>query len=311
MVWIFVAGLTGFELFKGISMKSGAFVSKTTKDDKRQLSRMLVHCLYEAQINEFEYSTIFEGISNVQIAIERAPLEKYALGYCIARSPPTILWDVELDSGSSDSLIPSLYNLSTLELRPWQPIQEADVIMLLDKLSTSKVSNLIIGLHHDILEKDQIILAMSKLINPLSGTLQNLTIFQYFQFQLDIDKLIAVRTSLCTLLYNSELHISLLNPSPLALLETNTCLTHITIECFSTKEYAESIASILLKNTTLRCLILKWFDQNVVEPLKIITRNIEANTTLQRLEFHAINVETIIQELSQLKNDPRIHYHNY
>ena len=373
VVWIFVAGLTGFELFKGISMKSEAFVNKT-KDDKLNLSGMLIHCLYEAQINESEYSAIFEGSSNVEITFVHAPLDKYALGYCIARSPPTIFWDVGLYGGSSDSLIwglrsrakckgimktldldscflsanlkecptnilqsithfcmkedsfykhdpavythlcesiPSLCNLSTLKLRPQQPFQEADLIMLLDKISTSKVSYLIIGsLHHDILEKEQIILAMSKLIHPLSGTLQNLAIFQH------VSKIIDTQTSLCTVLYNSsslrELYVGFHNPSPLALLETNTCLTRITIECFWNKEHAESIASLLQKNTTLRCLILKFLHcQNQIELLKIITCNIEANTALQRFEFHTDGVNAILQELSRLKNDPRIHYHNY
>ena len=152
---------------------------------------------------------------------------------------------------------------------------------------------------------------MTKLIHPLSGTLQNLTIFQNKS-----DKIIDTQTSLCTLLYNSsslkELFVDLKNPSPLALLETNTCLTHITINCFWTKEHAESIASILQENTTLHCLILFFFCQNQIELLKIITRNIEANTTLQRLEFQAVDARhvCILRELPQL-NDPRIHYEDY
>ena len=216
LVWIFVAGLTGFEFFKGISIKSEAFIVNGEDEKLISLSCMLTHCLYEAQISEQEYSAIFEGTSNVQI--ELTPLERYVLGYCIARSPPTVLWNVVLLGGSTDSLIwglksrekckgimkklfltncflsanlkecptnilqsitqisihedlftvymhlkhdlaylceliPTLYNLSTLELVP-RCIQEADLIMLLDKLSTSKVSNLIIGgLHHYILEK--------------------------------------------------------------------------------------------------------------------------------------------------------------
>ena len=102
MVWRFVAGLTGFEFFKSSVINSEAFV--TTKTEGPQLSCLLIQCLYEAQISEFDYATTF-GSTKILTGGMKTPLEKYALGCCIASSVPTASWHVKLCWGSTSSLI--------------------------------------------------------------------------------------------------------------------------------------------------------------------------------------------------------------
>ena len=102
MVWRFVAGLTGFEFFKASAINSEAFA--TTKENRPQLSCLLIQCLYEAQITEFDYAAAF-GSKELIARCIKTPLDKYALGFCIANSAPTTSWDVELKYTSTDSFI--------------------------------------------------------------------------------------------------------------------------------------------------------------------------------------------------------------
>ena len=101
VVWRFVAGLTGLGSFWCGAINK-AFV--TIQKNECVLSSEFLQCLHEAQISCFDFAATF-GTNEVSASRVFAPLEKYALGYCIAISAPTASWDVILMEGSSDSFI--------------------------------------------------------------------------------------------------------------------------------------------------------------------------------------------------------------
>lgn len=70
------------------------------RENKIQISLLLIHCLFEAQI-EFDYVSAY-GTNEVLAICYANPMDRYALGYCIAS---TISWGVELYIGFVDSLI--------------------------------------------------------------------------------------------------------------------------------------------------------------------------------------------------------------
>ena len=96
VVWRFIAGLTGFEYFKTV-MTCGAFV--TIENEVPSLSSLFIQSLFEAQMT-FDYKASFntDRISAQLYRPYNAPLDYFALGYCIASSAPTATWDVELSS---------------------------------------------------------------------------------------------------------------------------------------------------------------------------------------------------------------------
>ena len=103
VVWRFIAGLTGFKYFKTV-MTCRAFM--TIENEVPSLSRLFIQSLFEAQMT-FDYKASFntDRISACsEWPYDDAPLDNYALGYCIASSAPTATWDVEL-SDCADAFI--------------------------------------------------------------------------------------------------------------------------------------------------------------------------------------------------------------
>ena len=100
VVWRFVAGLTSFHYFEG-SIQCNAFGTRT--EDCVIVENLLLHCLFEGQVN-INFATAF-GCSTVSSAQEfTSPLDRYALGYCIANSSSTTTWDVVVWCGSDESI---------------------------------------------------------------------------------------------------------------------------------------------------------------------------------------------------------------
>ena len=90
VVWRFVSGLTSFQYFKD-SMQNKAFYTMNETGDIAKVKNLLLHCLFESQ----------KSISSSVVSSKNVyfPLDRYALGYCIANSSSTT-WDVELRDGS-------------------------------------------------------------------------------------------------------------------------------------------------------------------------------------------------------------------
>ena len=106
VVWRFVSGLTSFQYFKD-NVQSKAFGTMTETGDIIKVEKLLLHCLFEGQVN-INFKTAFgcNTVSSRQ-SYNSSPLDRYALGYCIANSSSTTtcLWDVYLWGGSGESFI--------------------------------------------------------------------------------------------------------------------------------------------------------------------------------------------------------------
>ena len=109
VVWRFVSGLTGFQYFMD-SVRCDAFVSESEDDDYLEVNNLLLHCLFEGQY-VFDYTAVL-GRTNLYsqqnaILSRSSPLDRYALGYCIANcsSRTTVVWKVEIKDGSGESFV--------------------------------------------------------------------------------------------------------------------------------------------------------------------------------------------------------------
>ena len=111
VVWRFVSGLTGFQYFMD-SVRCDAFVSESEDDDYLEVNNLLLHCLFEGQF-VFDYTAVL-GRNNIYsqqsssiFSLGSSPLDRYALGYCIANcsSRTTVIWKVCMENGSGDSFV--------------------------------------------------------------------------------------------------------------------------------------------------------------------------------------------------------------
>ena len=133
VVWRFVSGLTGFQYFMD-SVRCDAFVSESEDDDYLEVNNLLLHCLFEGQF-VFDYTAVL-GRTNLYsqqnaILSRSSPLDRYALGYCIANcsSRTTVVWKVEIKDGSGESFVWGLNSnhcgngvtISHLEIRDVSP----------------------------------------------------------------------------------------------------------------------------------------------------------------------------------------------
>ena len=104
-VWRFVSGLTRFRYFEQKFVRNRVFCD--TKGDYLEVTQFLIDCLYEAQI-EIDYELLFGSHKlTVDKGIRRSTssLDKYALGYCIAKSSSATSWEVYLFGGSAEALM--------------------------------------------------------------------------------------------------------------------------------------------------------------------------------------------------------------
>ena len=108
VVWRFVSGLTGFQYFVD-SVRCDTFVSESKDDDYLEVKLLLLHCLFEGQF-VLDYTAVLgkNKLYSMQSTIQSgiSPLDRYALGYCIANcSTTTVLWKVEIVGDSDESFL--------------------------------------------------------------------------------------------------------------------------------------------------------------------------------------------------------------
>ena len=181
-----------------------------------------------------------------------------------------------------EDVIPLCKKLSSLVL-----IGEEINTGLLNQLCDSNVSNLELfplkltfPLTHDFLA------VMAKLIHPSSGNLKSLTLtFAYSDVSYDAKEfydLVLASSSLhkLHLHLNRRMSISL----SLHLLETNSCLTDVTIECTEIRSCSQSLVYILQRNNVLQHLRLSYFSVPAdVDILRVIITALQENTVLKEL----------------------------
>ena len=102
VVWRFVSGLTGFQYFKD-NVRCDAFISVYKNDECLTIKSLLLHCLFEGQFM-FDFNEVVDG-KKVRCQQDLSPLDRYALGYCIANCSSPTSWKVCIWRGSGESFV--------------------------------------------------------------------------------------------------------------------------------------------------------------------------------------------------------------
>ena len=134
--------------------------------------------------------------------------------------------------------------------------------------------------------------AMAKLIHPSSGNLRSLTFSLKYSDLSDVKELFDLVFASSSL-HKLELHyIRVSISSSLHLLETNSSLTDVTIECTEIRSCSQSIANTLQRNNVLQRLSLSRFcvpdDVNI---LTVIITALQGNTVLKELNILIVITE--------------------
>ena len=103
VVWRFVSGLTGFQYFVD-SVRCDAFVSESKDDEYLEIKKLLLHCFFEGQL-KFDYMAVLGRNTVYSQQFYSSPLDRYALGYCIANCFFSTSWKVCINFGSDESFI--------------------------------------------------------------------------------------------------------------------------------------------------------------------------------------------------------------
>ena len=99
LVWKFVSGLTRFQFFNTLVKNSVFLVSEKKHLEVRMF---LMECLFEAQFH-LDFKSIYHKHKIViKSDRESCPLDRYALGYCIAHDSSQVSWDVRLSDNSDE-----------------------------------------------------------------------------------------------------------------------------------------------------------------------------------------------------------------
>ena len=108
VVWRFVSGLTGFQYFID-SVRCDAFVPLSKGGEYLEIKNLLLHCLFEGQLM-FDYKAALKinklfSEQNTRTQVGSSPLDRYALGYCIANCSSATLWKITMEGGSAESFM--------------------------------------------------------------------------------------------------------------------------------------------------------------------------------------------------------------
>ena len=107
LVWRFVSGLTEFQYFKD-SVRCDAFLSASGNDELK-VKNLLLHCLFESQLM-FDYMAVLGTNKMHSSHLGSSPLDRYALGYCIAKCSSATSWRVFIHGGSDESFLWGLHS---------------------------------------------------------------------------------------------------------------------------------------------------------------------------------------------------------
>ena len=100
VVWMFLSGLTGFRYFENIVQNP---VFSHLGDKYFEVKTLLLRCLFEGQRQcTFDFLNV-KTVSYTSLIT--SPLDRYALGYCIANCSSRTSWRVDLIGGSDESFV--------------------------------------------------------------------------------------------------------------------------------------------------------------------------------------------------------------
>ena len=95
VVWRFLSGLTGFKYFKNSVLNP---VFSCLVEESLKVEDLFLHCLFEGQVQAMDcLKATGMNFKTVHSSPDyTSPLDRYALGYCIAKCSSTTSWKVEI-----------------------------------------------------------------------------------------------------------------------------------------------------------------------------------------------------------------------
>ena len=102
VVWRFLSGLTGFKYFEN-SVQNPAFCC--LEKESLQVENLFLHCFFEGQVQDMSDCLKATGMNFYSCQDSTSPLDRYALGYCIANCSSRTSWVVEIMEGSDESFM--------------------------------------------------------------------------------------------------------------------------------------------------------------------------------------------------------------
>ena len=110
VVWRFLSGLTGFKYFEN-SVQNFVFSSLIVATNVLKVENLFLNCFFEGQVQDIFDCLKTTGINSKTVLsyyqdhINYSPLDRYALGYCIANCSSTTSWEVKIRGGSDESFM--------------------------------------------------------------------------------------------------------------------------------------------------------------------------------------------------------------
>ena len=314
VVWRFVSGLTRFQYFMNI-VKYNAFASPFGTGEYL-IKNLLLHCLFEGQVM-FNYMAVL-GTSKLcqgDLLHCTSPLDRYALGYCIANCSSATSWKVHIREGSGESFMWGLNSndrgkgvISYLEMRSvlptcldsFPPTILSDIVnlkitvesgadVLVEVLPLMKsLSTLYLG------GRDSLDLQIGpKLIHAISKTKVTALdlLFEFFLDQMFLSSLHKLITNRLKDLSFELSDIDSISTKPLCdVLFGLSSLNRLTL---GLPYFTENSFDLLETNTSLITVVIAFFDSCTLQ-LKSLSKILERNTTIEKLEW------TCLSELADL-----------
>ena len=302
LVWKYVSGLTCFRFFKTV-VKACVFLDSEVEHHQIQIRMFLLECLFEAQVH-FDFESIYHKHNIVvKSDYKSCPLDRYALGYCIAQTQ--VSWDVRLLGNSGEGFMWGLKSASSvsgnLECLYFESVKptclEQYPIKTLGCIKQLRVK--------DVYENTliEVIPQMKSLTYINFG-------FTKFTFTLELFSAIA-RSNVTRFSFYCDVKTDLIYESMAALMRSNklqdlefmiseaidtkpfcdilfgpSCLRILTIMLFNTALAENSLAS-LKSNTSLTNVRIVAVG-TLHNHLPMLTKILVSNKTLQVLEFDCL-----------------------
>ena len=305
VVWRFLSGLTGFKYFEN-SVQNPAFCC--LEKESLQVENLFLHCFFEGQVQDMSDCLKATGMNFYSCQDSTSPLDRYALGYCIANCSSRTSWKVEILDGTNESFMWGLTsnhrcngNISYLALSLGTPAcldsypknilhgieyLESDrnlfgdkMIPLMNNLTILHLFNLPYQCDNDIMLK-----SFFNLIH--SPKLQSVTIG--LKDEVDLE---CIPKPFCDILFGSSSFIELTLLSlqfKKDLIETNINLTKVSLSNCSISTPPFKTLSKILLNKTIQKLQINVTCTNEtldLEQVETFKKALSSNTSLEYLEL--------------------------
>ena len=314
LVWKFVSGLTFFHFFESFVKNSVFLVSE---DKHLEVSMFLMECLFEAQFHLDFKSVYHKHKIVIESDREFCPLDRYALGYCIAHDSSQVSWDVGLLDNSGEGFMWGLKSASSvsgnLECLYFESVRptclEQYPIKTLGCIKRLTVRDLCGGILVEVIPQMKSLTFINLNFTMFSITLElflaivcsNVTYFRFYyekpigtyhnDHKLDDAKTDVLYESMAALLCSNKLQDLELTISETIdtkrlcdILFGPSCLRSLMITLLNNTALAENSLASLKLNTSLTTVRIHDY-RTLHNHLPMLTKILVSNKTLQVLEF--------------------------